>query len=85
MDNIFKELIHNKEAEVYMDDIITGEETLEKCITQTQTVTKIMEDNDIYAKVNKCKFAVQKVDYLGMILKPRQIKMDPTKLEGIAQ
>ena len=41
-------------------------------------------ENDFYLKLEKCRFNVQEVDFLGMIIKPGKIMMDPAKVKGIA-
>ena len=40
---------------------------------------------DLHLKLKKCTFAMAKVEFLGMIVKPGQLAMDPVKLNGIAQ
>ena len=42
-----------------------------------------MTELDLHLKLEKCKFATDKVEYLGMIVKPGQLAMDPVKLDGI--
>ena len=44
-----------------------------------------MVELDLYLKLEKCTFAASKVEYLGMIVKPGQLAMDPIKLNSIAQ
>ena len=43
-----------------------------------------MTELDLHLKLEKCRFATTEVKYLGMIIKPRQLAMDPVKLDGIA-
>ena len=38
---------------------------------------------DLHLRLEKCKFATDKVEYLRMIVKPGQLAMDPIKLNGI--
>ena len=40
--------------------------------------------NDLYLKLQKCAFNVEEVEYLGMVITPGRIAMDPAKLAGIA-
>ena len=42
-----------------------------------------LKENNLYLKAEKCKFAVQEVEFLGLIIRPDEISMDPTKLAGI--
>ena len=44
-----------------------------------------MVELDLHLKLEKCTFATSTVEYLGMIVKPGQLTMDPVKLNGIAQ
>ncbi|KIJ07821.1 hypothetical protein PAXINDRAFT_89782 [Paxillus involutus ATCC 200175] len=48
-------------------------------------VLKRLKEHDLYLKLEKCKFDVKEVDYLGLILKEGVVKMDPVKLDAIAQ
>ena len=43
-----------------------------------------MKELDLYLKLEKCSFNVSKVEYLGMIVKPGSLAMDPVKVAGIA-
>jgi hypothetical protein len=43
-----------------------------------------MTELDLHLKLEKCRFALPEVDYLGMIIKPGQLAMDPVKLDSIA-
>ena len=42
-----------------------------------------MKELNLHLKIKKCKFGVSHIDYLGMVLSPGHIEMDPTKLNGI--
>ena len=43
-----------------------------------------MKELDLYLKLEKCSFNLSKVEYLGMIVKPGPLAMDPVKVAGIA-
>ena len=44
-----------------------------------------MKELDLHLKLKKCKFGVKEVDFLGLILRPGEIAMDPIKLSGITE
>ena len=44
-----------------------------------------MKELDLYLKLEKCSFTVCEVEYLGMIVKPSSLAMDPVKVAGIAE
>jgi len=39
----------------------------------------------LYLKAEKCKLNVQEVEFLGLIVKPDQLTMGPTKLASIRE
>jgi RNase H-like domain found in reverse transcriptase len=43
-----------------------------------------LEENNLYLKPEKCEFLKQEIDYLGVIIGNRKLKMDPKKLQGVA-
>jgi hypothetical protein len=43
-----------------------------------------LEKHDLYLKPEKCEFAKQEIEYLGVIIGQNRICMDPGKLKGIA-
>jgi len=52
--------------------------------TLTHLVLDILEKNDLYLKPEKCEFLKQEIVYLGVIIGNNKIKMDSTKLKGVA-
>ena len=69
---------------IYMDDLLifTPDEAMH--IQRTRQVLQRMTELDLHLKLEKCQFASTEVEYLGMIVKPGQLAMDPVKLDGIA-
>jgi hypothetical protein len=43
-----------------------------------------LKNHDLYLKLEKCEFAKQEIEYLGVIIGQNKIRMDPGKLKGIA-
>jgi len=52
--------------------------------TLIHLVLDILEENDLYLKPEKCEFLKSEIAYLGVIVGNNQIKMDPSKLKGLA-
>jgi hypothetical protein len=44
----------------------------------------VLEENDLYLKPEKCEFEKREIEYLGFIIGPNRITMDPKKLAGIS-
>src|ERR1700722_17840688 len=51
--------------------------------TNCQEVLRILRDNDLFLKPEKCIFHADEVKYLGMIVGKGQIRMDPAKITAI--
>lgn len=85
MNDLFKDLVLTGKVVVYLDDIIIFTNTLEEHRKIVRQVLQILRDNHLTCKPEKCKFEVQEVEYLGHVVAPGQVRMDPTKMEGVAQ
>jgi len=84
MDDLFKQLKEKGYCIVYMDDILIYTKSKEKLHEATLEVLKIVRDNDLYLKTEKCKFYKEKVSFLGMVVEHNKVSMDPAKLKGIS-
>ncbi|THG93518.1 hypothetical protein EW145_g8356, partial [Phellinidium pouzarii] len=85
MNDIFCIIITEEAILIYMDDILIFSDNLDDLRRKTNRVLKVLQDNDLFLKPEKCVFEVQEVEFLGMILRPDNIHMDPVKLAGIQQ
>jgi len=83
MDSIFDDMISDSLIIVYMDDMFVFEKDLSPLITNTRSVLRRLQDNNLYLKLLKCEFHKMKIEYLGMIIKEGRISMDTSKLKGI--
>jgi len=84
MNHIFWIEINEGWCKVYMDDVLIAAGNIEDLIKRTLRVLKIMEENDLFLKPEKCDFEKLKVEYLGYIISQNRIEMDPKKLAGIS-
>jgi len=85
MDSLFDGMKTRNAVIVYMDDILIFAETEEEIEKYTNEVLQILQDNDLYLKPEKCEFNKTSMKYLGFVITPGKIEMDPTKLRGITE
>ncbi|THG99543.1 hypothetical protein EW145_g7243 [Phellinidium pouzarii] len=85
MNDIFHIIITEEAILIYMDNILIFSDNLEDLRCKTNRVLKVLQENDLFLKPEKCIFEVQEVKFLGMIICPDNIHMDPVKLAGIQQ
>lgn len=67
----------------YLDDIILCSETFENHLHDLKRVLKRLRDFNLRVNKQKCRFACRKVKYLGHLLTPEGIQMDPQKISAI--
>ncbi|ESK82717.1 reverse transcriptase-rnase h-integrase [Moniliophthora roreri MCA 2997] len=85
MNNILSDFINEGWCVVYMDDILLFLKNQGEHQERTKQLMRRIRKHDLYFKPEKCKFDVQQVIFLGMVIQPDYVAMDPVKLAGIAE
>ena len=83
MNDYFTDMIAQGWVLIYIDDILIFSKKSKDHHERTIKVQKRLEKKDLFLKPEKCVFNAKEVEYLGFIVKPNEISMDPTKLAGI--
>jgi hypothetical protein len=93
MNMIFHKEVSQGWLSVYMDNIAIHtrrrpdemeERHQQRHREYTYHVLEKLEKHDLYLKPEKCEFARQEIEYLGVIIGQNKIRMDPGNLKGIA-
>ena len=50
-----------------------------------EEVIKRLEENNLYVKLEKCKWKVKEVGFLGMVIGPEGIKIEEEKVKGVLE
>ena len=58
----------NKFCMVYIDDIIIFSNTIEEHIEHVKAVLTALHKHKFFAKLSKCKFLVEEIDFLGHVI-----------------
>ena len=58
--------------------------SLEEHRRVTREVLKILRENKLYLKPEKCEFEQPSIEYLGMIVEEGRVRMDPAKVAAVA-
>ena len=66
-----------------MDNILIFSKDHDEHQERTWKILRCLQEHDLYLKAEKCKFDIQEVEFLGLIVRLNQLSMDPTKLSGI--
>lgn len=83
MNDIFRDMI-DIFVIVYLDDILIFSPDQETHDTHVKMVLSRLRENSLYAKLEKCSFDQDTVEYLGYIISPHGISMARDKVETIA-
>ena len=83
MDDLFGDMIAEGWLVIYMDDMLLFSNNRETHRERTRRVLQRLRENDLYLKPEKCTFDAAEVEFLGLIIKPDVLTMDPVKLQGI--
>src|SRR5260221_711751 len=67
----------------YLDDILVYSDSLEDHRNHVWEVLQHLCKAGLYTNLKKCKFHMDTVEYLGFILSPKGLQMDPTKVSAI--
>jgi len=83
MNELLRDLINTGKVAVFIDDIIVGIEDEEGHDELVAEVIKRLEENDLYVKLEKCKWKVREVGFLGVVIRLKGIKMEEEKVKGV--
>src|SRR5882757_4404250 len=83
MNSVFADLIAMSEVAVYMDDILIYSADLKHHRKIVREVLSRLQQYDLYLKPEKCEFEKQEMEYLGMIVRPGEVQMDPGKVAAV--
>jgi len=48
-----------------------------------EEVLRRLEENDLFVKLEKCKWKVREVEFLGVVIGPKGVEMQREKVEGV--
>uniref|UniRef100_A0A4W5LZ43 ribonuclease H n=1 Tax=Hucho hucho TaxID=62062 RepID=A0A4W5LZ43_9TELE len=68
---------------VYLDDIQIFSGSLQEHEKHVLRVLRRLLDNHLYIKPEKCEFHVSEVQFVGFIITPGNIQMDPRKVQAV--
>ena len=83
MNELLRDLINIGKVVAFIDNVIVGTEMKEGHDEIVAEIMKRLEENDLYVKLEKCKWKVREVGFLGVVIRPDGIKMEEEKVKGI--
>jgi hypothetical protein len=68
---------------IYLDNVLIYSESASEHKRHVRMVLEKLRQAGLYAKPEKCQFSVQEVAFLGYLISPHGVRMDPKKVEAV--
>ena len=85
MNELLRDLINTGKVAAFIDNVIVGTETEEGHDELVAEVIKRLEKNNLYVKLEKCRWKVKKVEFLEVVIRPEGIKIEEEKVKGVLE
>ena len=85
MNELLRDLINTGKVAAFIDDVIIGTETEEEHDKIVAEVIRRLEENDLYVKLEKYRWKVREVGFLGVVTGLEGIKMEKEKMKGVLE
>ena len=69
----------------FIDDILIYSRTQEEHAEHLRLVLGVLKEKQLYAKLSKCEFWMNEVQFLGHVIFGQGIAVDPTKVDAIVK
>jgi hypothetical protein len=83
INDIFCNYIDEGWLHIYIDDLLLCRQSTEDMQRKTLKVVQRLQKNNLFLKLEKCKFDVPRIKFLGMIISHDQVNMDLVKVQGV--
>ena len=83
MNDLFRDLINQGDMATFIDDILVATDTEEGHDKLVEEVLRRLEENNLFVKLEKCKWKVREVEFLGVVISPKRVEMQKEKVEGV--
>jgi len=81
MNELLRDLINIEKVWSFIDVIIVETEMEEEHDELLEEILKRLEENNLYVKLEKCRWKIREVDFLGVVIGLEGIKMKEEKVK----
>ena len=83
MNKILQDLINTGKVASFIDNVIVGTEKEAEHDKIVEEVIKRLAENDLYVKLERCKWKVREIGFLEVVIGLEGIKIEEEKVKGI--
>jgi hypothetical protein len=83
MNNIFHNYVDKGWLHIYIDDLLLYGQSAEDMQQKTLKVIQRLQENNLFLKLEKCKFDIPRIKFLRMIISHNQVDIDSVKVQGV--
>ena len=83
MNELLKNLINTGKVVSFINSIMVGTESEEGYDELVEEILEMLEENDLYVKLEKYRRKVREVDFLEVVIGPERIKMKKEKVKAV--
>jgi len=84
MNNILRDLIDTGDVVAFIDNVLVGTKD-RKHNKIVEKVLKRIEKNNLYIKLEKYAWKVKEIDFLGLVMKTEEIKIQKEKVARVLE
>ena len=75
MNDLFQDLINQGDTAIFIDNILVTTDTEEGYNELVEKILKRLEKNNLFVKPEKCKQKVREVEFLGVVISPKEVEI----------
>jgi len=83
MNKLLRDLINIDKVGSFIDDMMVGTESKKRHNELVEEILKRIKENNLYVKLEKCKWKVREVKFLGVVIEPEGIKIEEEKVKVV--
>jgi len=83
MNDLFQDIINQENIAIFIDNIIAAIDTEEGYDKLVEEVLKRLKENDLFVKPEKYWWKVKEVEFLEVVIGPREVEMQKKKVDRV--
>jgi len=83
MNDLFQDIINQENIAIFIDNIIAAIDTEEGYDKLVEEVLKRLKENDLFVKPEKYWWKVKEVEFLEVVIGPREVEMQREKVDRV--